>query len=100
DQVWLTTWHCYNAYKAGAQHAAKFLPCFDDPYRIVQAHLRSSFYTLAMPNQPNVCPSFHMEHLKCFVPNDSVLFPRHEHSMPEPTIVDSQKEFVINRILD
>ncbi|KIK67880.1 hypothetical protein GYMLUDRAFT_190717 [Collybiopsis luxurians FD-317 M1] len=53
-----------------------------------------------MPNQPNAFPSFYVEHLKQYVPNNEELFSGRHCAIPEPTIVDGHDEFEIERILD
>ncbi|KAJ3893146.1 hypothetical protein GG344DRAFT_7830, partial [Lentinula edodes] len=67
---------------------------------IIKAFPATSHYTLDMPNQPNVFPSFYVDQLKRFVPNNPNLFPQRERAIPQPTIVDGHEEFDIDRIID
>lgn len=99
--VILSTYHRREVFKkSGEKRAAKFCAHFDGPYEVIQAFPETSHYTLDMPNQPNVLPSFYVDQLKRYVPNKASLFPGRERHMPELAIVDGQEEFFIERILD
>ncbi|GAW09476.1 reverse transcriptase-RNase H-integrase [Lentinula edodes] len=101
DWVMLSTYHRREIFKkAGEKRAAKFFARFDGPYKIIKAFPATSHYTLDMPNQPNVFPSFYVDQLKRFVPNNPDLFPGRERAIPQPTIVDGYEEFDIDRIMD
>lgn len=84
----------------GKRRVAKFIPRYDGPYEIVNAHSETSNYTLDMPNSPNTFPTFHAGVLKKFVSNDPQLFPSRELNKPEPVIVDGEEEHFIEAIVD
>ena len=72
----LSTLHCCQQFKKkGEKQAAKFFPCYDGPYDIIDEHLATSNYTPEHPNSPNTYPMYHTSKLKLFVPNDILLFP-------------------------
>ncbi|KAJ3910924.1 hypothetical protein F5877DRAFT_55801 [Lentinula edodes] len=97
----LLTYHCHEIFKkAGEKCAIKFFARFDGPYKIIKAFPATSHHTLNMPNQPNAYPSFYVDQLKRFVPNNPTLFPNCEHPVPKPTIINGHEEFDIDRILD
>lgn len=101
DFVMLSTFHRRDIFKkSGEKRVAKFFPRFDGPYEIIKAYPETSHYTLDMPNQPNAFPSFYVEQLKRFVPNNSALFPNRDRVCPAPTIIDGHEEYDIDRILD
>src|SRR6266478_6793922 len=57
DHVVLSTRHCWHEYKVShTHHAAKFMPRFDRPYRIIAINLDHSTVTLKLPNSPNTFP--------------------------------------------
>jgi len=102
DKVMLSTLHHQREFTANdPSHIAKFIPCFDGPYDIVNSMPEFSAYTLDLPNSPNIFPTFHSSQLKCFTTNDVSLFPSHEHTWPGPIMTpEGLEEYVIERILD
>lgn len=97
----LATKHCYREYQKGDNRVAKFMPRYDSPYTIVEAHPESSTYTLDLPNSPNIFPTFHVSQLRAFEPNDPALFPLREHPRLGPVVTaDGQLENFIDKILD
>lgn len=80
---------------------AKFMPRFDGPYEVIKAYPDSSLYTLRLPQNSRLCPSFHASQLRPFHPNDDELFPGRRLSRPGPIITESgSEEYFIERILD
>jgi hypothetical protein len=102
DHVMLSTLHRRQEYKKkGEKRAAKFFPRYDGPYRITDAHVETSNYTLELPNSPNTYPTYHTSELKAFLPNDSTLFPSRETAQPQPIVtVDGLEEYHVQEIID
>jgi len=102
DKVMLSTLHHQREFTANdPSHVAKFIPCFDGPYDIVNSMPEFSAYTLDLPNSLNIFPTFHSSQLKCFTTNDVSLFPSHEHTWPGPIMTpEGLEEYMIERILD
>jgi len=102
DKVMLSTLHCRQQFKKkGKKRAAKFFPCYDGPYNIIDAHVATSNYTLDLPNLPNTYPTYHASELKAFVPNDASLFLSHKLSNPQPVVtLDGLEEFLVQDIID
>ena len=102
DCVMLATKNrCRDYIQKNDKHVAKFMPRFNGPYTILEAHPQSSTYTLDLPNSPNIYPTFHASQLRPFIPNDPNLFPSREHPRPGPVMTkDGSEECFIDRILD
>lgn len=102
DKVLLSTKHRRRDYMMkGDKRVAKFMPRFDGPYTVVDAHPETSTYTLDLPNSPNIFPTFHASQLKTFHANDALLFPSREFPRPGPVVTeDGQLETFIERIID
>jgi hypothetical protein len=101
DRVWLNTVNRRRDYmQKGSGRAAKFMPCFDGPFRVTSAHPETSSYTLELPPSANVHNTFHVSQLRKFVPNDSNSFPTRDSNNPEPTLVEGNWEHVVERIID
>jgi hypothetical protein len=98
----LSTLHRRQEYKKkGEKRAAKFFPRYDGPYRITDAHVETSNYTLELPNSPNTYPTYHTSELKAFLPNNSTLFPSRETAQPQPIVtVDGLEEYHVQEIID
>jgi hypothetical protein len=80
DRVMLSTKHRRREFlQQGSKCVAKFMPQYDGPYLITNAHPDTSTYTLDLPNSPNIFPTFHVSQLQRFLPNNSELFPSHDH---------------------
>jgi hypothetical protein len=87
--IWnrLSTLHRQQEYKSkGDGHVTKFFPRYDSPYTVIDAHPKTSNYTLELPNLPNIFPTFHSSELKPHFANDHSLFPLHEMAKPQPVI--------------
>lgn len=98
----LATKHRRREYiQKGDNRVAKFMPRYDGPYTVIEAHPESSTYTLDLPNSPNIFPTFHVSQLRAFKPNDPALFPSREHPRPGPVVTEEgQLENFIDKILD
>ncbi len=101
DHVMLLTMHRRRDYQAGHRNCvAKFMPCFDGPYTIVDAHTDFSTYTLDIPSS-NVFPTFHAALLHKFILNDPELFLSHEFLEPGPILTaHGLEEHYIDCIVD
>jgi hypothetical protein len=100
DHVWLNTANRRQDYmQKGSGRAAKFMPRFDGPFRIIKAHPESSSYTLELPPSSTFHATFHVSQLRKFVPNDSSHFPSRDKAS-EPVLVEGNWEHVIDRIID
>jgi hypothetical protein len=75
DNVMLSTLYHWREFTANdPSHVAKFIPCFDGAYVIVNSMLEFLAYTLDLPNSPNIFPTFHSSQLKNFTKIDASLF--------------------------
>jgi len=102
NKVMLSTLHCRRECTANDPSCiAKFIPCFDGPYVIINSMLEFSAYTLDLPNSPNIFPTFLSSQLKCFTENDVSLFLSHQHARPGPIMTaEGLEEYAIEKILD
>jgi len=102
DLVLLSTKHRRRDYmQKGDGRVAKFMPRFDGPYRVTDAHPATSTYTLDMPSAPHVFPTFHTSQLRRYVANDPTLFPTRVRQHPAPVVTaDGSEEATIDRILE
>jgi hypothetical protein len=93
ERVMLSMLHRRREYKSKDKKCvAKFMPCFDGPYVIIDANPTLSSYTLEMPNNPGIFPTFHISELKRFTENDATLFPSRENAKPGPIMGPSGEE--------
>jgi hypothetical protein len=77
EKVMLNTLNRQREYKNGKKgRVAKFMPRFDGLYTIMNIRPKVSTYTLDLPNQPHVFPTFHASQIRRHTSNDDVLFPR------------------------
>jgi hypothetical protein len=102
DCVMLSTLHWWHQYKSkNKKQVAKFFPCFDGPYTILRAHPKFFTHTLNKPNSLLTFPTFHASQMKCFIANDSKLFPTHEHPWPWLIVtMDGIEEYSIQEIIN
>lgn len=102
DRVLLATKHRRREYmQKGDKRVAKFMPRYDGPYRVLNAHPETSTYTLDLPNSPNIFPTFHISQLRPYKSNDPNLFPTRELPRPGPVVTeDGQLENFIKKIVD
>lgn len=100
-QVVLSTLHRWRNFKAtGERRVAKFTPCFDSSYTITNVSCEHSTVTINMPNDLNVFPIFHASQVLPFVENEWGLFPKWEMAQLPPMIINNQKVFLIDHIID
>ncbi|CAA7265257.1 unnamed protein product [Cyclocybe aegerita] len=101
DRVVLSTLHHWREYKApGKKRVAKFMPCFDGLYKIMDMDKEHSTVMLDLPNSPNLFPTFHTSQVKPFHENNAMLFPSREFNHPPPVITKNGKEYFIWDIID
>jgi len=102
NKVMLSTLHCQREFTVNDPSCvAKFIPCFDGPYVIINSMPEFLAYTLDLPNSPNIFPTFHSSQLKRFTENDVSLFPSHQHACPGPIMTaEGLEEYAIEKILD
>jgi hypothetical protein len=101
DRVMQSTLHRQREYKSNETHrAAKFMPHFDGPYVIIATDEAHSTVTLDLPDNPRTFPVFHTSEVRLFTENDDNLFPDRVLHPPNPIVVDGQKEFFIDKIVD
>jgi len=102
NKVMLSTLHRQREFTANdPSHVAKFIPCFDGPYVIINSMPEFLAYTLDLPNLPNIFPTFHSSQLKCFTENNVSLFPSCKHAHPGPIMTaEGLEEYMIEEILD
>jgi len=88
DKVMLTTTHQRCEYmQAKDRHMAKFMPCFDGPYEVLQAFPESSAYHLHLPPSSKAHATFHISELCGHVKNDDNLFPEQTLTPPKPLMM-------------
>jgi hypothetical protein len=93
EKVMLSTLHRRREHKnQDKNRVAKFMPRFDGPYLIIDANPTLSSYTLELPNNPGLFPTFHSSELKRCPENDASLFPSREDSRPGPVVTPSGEE--------
>ena len=97
SHVQLTTLHRCNEYKAkGEKHMAKFMPCYDRPYTIINTNEKHSTVTIELPNTPNIFPTFHTSEVLPFIKCNTNLFPSHKFNEPPPVLTpEGNKEFFL-----
>lgn len=101
DMVMLSTFNHRRDYKKkGEKRVAKFMPRFDGPYAVIEAHPQFSTYELELPNSPNIFPVFHTDELTPFIPNNASLFPGRELERPAPIQTEDGEEYGIHEIID
>ncbi|KAF8449191.1 hypothetical protein L210DRAFT_3309724, partial [Boletus edulis BED1] len=85
----------------GAKQVAKFMPCFNRPYRILVADPMTSFYTLKLPTHSYMSLTFHVSQLQAFIVNDPMLFPTHVPTQPKLVLMpDGKLEHHIDHIIE
>src|SRR5579859_4787953 len=73
--------------------SAKFIARYIGPFPIMKAKRKTSTYTLQLPLEYKIHPTFHARLLKPAVDNDPELFPNREVTLPPPIdIEDNQWE--------
>ena|SRR5882762_9443545 len=70
-------------------------------FTVTCAHLKTSNYTLELPNELNHFPTFHSLLLWPFLPNDDELFKSRRLAQPGPVLTpDGQQEWLVRAIID
>ncbi|RDB23650.1 Transposon Tf2-9 polyprotein [Hypsizygus marmoreus] len=102
DKVLLATAHRRRDYMQSKDgRVAKFMPRFDGPFTIIKAFPDSSLYTLSLPENSKIHPSFHSSQLRPFIENDNSMFPHRILPRPGPIVTeDGSTEYFIDHILD
>jgi len=102
SRVHLSTLHQRKEYTAkGEQHVARFMPCFNGPYTIIDIDKQHSTVMLDLPNSPNIHPTFHTSKVLPYIESDITLFPSCCFKEPNLiTIDDGNEEYYIDHILD
>jgi len=102
SRVRLSTLHRRNDYKAkGEKRVAKFMPCYDGPYTIIDVDENHSTVTLDLPNSPNIFPVFHTSEVLPYTESDTSLFPsRRLEELPPIVVPNGDEEYFIDKILD
>ena len=59
-------------------------PEFIGPIPITKAFYATDNYTVTRPNELNIQNTFHVEHLKPYIPNDDARFPNCKNTKPRP----------------
>jgi len=100
ENVMLSTTNRRHEYKKrGEKRVAKFLPRWDGPYKITDAHPEASTYTLQL--NTNAYPVFHVSQLKRHLSNDPTLFPTRVLSQPPPILTaGGLEEYLVDEIID
>jgi hypothetical protein len=63
--------------------------------------LKTTNYTLDLPNSPNTYPTYHASELKPYLSNDADLFPSCELNQPQPILTpDGLEEYFVQEIID
>jgi len=100
DSIMLSTLNRRREYKQkGEKRVAKFMPRFDGPYEVTNVHREKSTVTIDLPTQPNAYPTYHMEHVKPFIPNDNNKYPSRTLAEPGPIMVDGIEEYTVEKIV-
>jgi hypothetical protein len=102
DMVLMSTENRRRAYKSkGDGRVAKFMPCFDGPYEVVEANPDTSTYSLKLPFSDVKVEGFHGRLLKPWKPNNPLLFPDRQLPEPAPTLnPDGEPEWLVEKIVD
>jgi transposase InsO family protein len=82
--------------------AKKLLPKFIGPYKVVEANMPASTATLELPPDlmaRRIHPTFHVNLLRTYVPNDSERFPRRDVKSFYDFGTDHEQEWFVDEIL-
>ena len=91
SHVRLSTLHGRKEYKAkGEKRVAKFMPCYDGPYTIINTDEQHSTVTLDLPNSTNIYPTFHTSQVVPYIESDTEQFPSRRFEEPEPIITQKK----------
>jgi hypothetical protein len=90
DQVFLNTKNLRLRIKQKGR-SAKFIARFIGPFPITKAKRKTSTYTLELPPEYKIHPTFHAKLLKPAFENDPTLFPNREVTVPPPIDVEDNQ---------
>ena len=90
DQVFLNTKNLRLRIKQKGR-SAKFIARFIGPFPITKAKRETSTYTLELPPEYKIHPTFHAKLLKPAFENDPTLFPNREVTVPPPIDVEDNQ---------
>ena len=71
---------------------AKFMPCYDGPYTIIETDKEHSTVTLILPHSTNIFPTFHMSQVIPYIESDTDKFPSCHFKEPDPIITEDGNE--------
>ena len=91
----LTVQPSFDSFGQSLTQVAKFMPCFDGPYLVIDTFPEASMVTLDIPNAPNLFPTFPTSHVKPFKNNDNTKYPSHSLAKPGPIVMDSTPEHFV-----
>ena len=101
ERVMLSMAHRRMQYKSDdGCRVAKFMPCYDGPYKITSTNEKHSTVALSLPHNPQAFPVFHTSEIQPFHENNNNLFPEHALQPPAPLTIDGEQEFFIEKIID
>jgi hypothetical protein len=80
--------------------SAKFIARYIGPFPITKAKLETSTYTLQLPPEYKIHPTFHARLLKPAVDNDPELFPNREVTLPPPPIDVEDNQWEVQELRD
>jgi Chromo (CHRromatin Organisation MOdifier) domain len=102
DMVLMSTENRRRAYKSkGDGRVAKFMPRFDGPYEVVEAHPETSTYTLKLLFSDVKQDGFHGRLLRPWRPNNPELFPDRQLPKPGPTLnKQGEPEWEVEEIIE
>jgi len=102
NKVMLATLHHCQEFKAGDKtRVAKFFPHWDGPFSVTKVFLKTSSYSLHLPNSPSAFLTYHASLLKQYNENDASLFPSHKLGQPGLVMTKNGLEkYHIERIIN
>lgn len=66
--------HHHGYLASGDRRVAKFMPRYDGPYTVLEAHPETSTYIFdIIPRSAQACSAFHASQLHIFMANDTVV---------------------------
>ena len=71
---------------------AKFMPCYDGPYTVIDIDEQHSTVTLDLPNSANIFPTFHTSQIIPYIESDTEKIPSHHFEEPQLIITEDGVE--------
>src|SRR5947208_3323187 len=71
---------------------------FEGPFKIT-ARFGNNSFKLDLPDKSRIHATFHASLLRPYRANDPTLFPNRTQDPPEPTLIDNEQEFEVEKIL-